>query len=176
MPWKQVPYLGLISDSEKQAFIFLPHKKEKFLVLLKRALSSETINLVTLQRLGGKCISMALAMPGVRLYTSEINLALSCAVQSSHPVKLSWPLRQDLEHWLFLETWNGFLPWWSEKHSHFQLFSDSSSFAWGKGVYWVRVQLTLVLATTGIPVLLGLTLLQRKVWLSTMSYSPLGIL
>lgn len=111
VPWKQVPYLGLISDSEKQAFIFLPHKKEKFLVLLKRALSSETIDLVTLQRLGGKCISMALAMPGARLYTSEINLALSCAVQSSRPVKLSWPLRQDLEHWLFLETWNGFLPW-----------------------------------------------------------------
>ena len=130
-PCKQVPYLGFISDSEKKAFILLPHKKEKFLILLKQALSSETIDLVTLQRLGGKCISMALAVPGARLYTNEINLALACAVRSSRPVKLSGPLRQELEHWLFLETWYGFLPWRSEKHSQFRLFSDSSSFAWG---------------------------------------------
>ena len=131
VPCKQVPYLGFISDSEKQAFILLPHKKEKFLTLLKQALSSESIDLVTLQRLGGKCISMVLAVPGARLYTNEINLALSRAVRSSRPVKLSGPLRQELEHWLFLETWNGFLPWRSEKHCHFRLFSDSSSFAWG---------------------------------------------
>ena len=120
VPCKQVPYLGFISDSEKQAFILLPHKKKKFLTLLKQALSSESIDLVTLQRLGGKCISMVLAVPGARLYTNEINLALSRAVRSSRPVKLSGPLRQELEHWLFLETWNGFLPWRSEKHCHFR--------------------------------------------------------
>ena len=131
VPCKQVSYLGFISDSEKQAFILLPHKKEKFLILLKRALSSGTIDLVTLQRLGGKCISMALAVPGARLYTNEINLALFRAVRSSRPIKLSGPLRQELEHWLFLETWNGFLPWRSERHFHFRLLSDSSSFAWG---------------------------------------------
>ena len=105
VPCKQVPYLGFISDSEKQAFILLPHKKKKFLTLLKQALSSESIDLVTLQRLGGKC--------------------------SSRQVKLSGPLRQELEHWLFLETWNGFLPWRSKKHCHFRLFLDSSSFTWG---------------------------------------------
>ena len=98
VPCKQVPYLGFISDCEKQAFILLPHKKEKFLILLKQALSSETIDLVTLQKLGGKCISMALNVPGARLYTNEINLALSRAVRSSRPVKLSGPLRQELEH------------------------------------------------------------------------------
>ena len=94
VPCKQVSYLGFISDSEKQAFILLPHKKEKFLILLKRALSSGTIDLVTLQRLGGKCISMALAVPGAWLYTNEINLALFRAVRSSRPIKLSGPLRQ----------------------------------------------------------------------------------
>ena len=97
-------------------------RKKKFLTLLKQALSSESIDLVTLQRLGGKCISVVLALPGARLYTNEINLALSRAVRSSRPVKLSGPLRQELEHWLFLETWNG---------CHFRLFSGSSSFAWG---------------------------------------------
>ena len=40
-------------------------------------------------------------------------------------------LRQELEHWLLLETWKAFLPWRSVKHSHVRLFSDSSSFAWG---------------------------------------------
>ena len=130
VPCKQVPYLGFNSESQRQAFILLPHKKERFLILLKQALSSETIDLVTLQRLGGKCISMALAVPGARLYTNEINFALSRAVRLSRPVKLSGPFRQELEHWLFLETWNGFLPWRSEKHSHFRLFSDPSSFAW----------------------------------------------
>jgi len=129
-PCKQVPYLGFISDSEKQAFILLPRKKEKFLILLKQALKSETLDLVTLQRLGGKCISMALAVLGARLYTNEINMALTCAVRSSRPVKMSGALRQEFEHWLFLESWNGFLPWRSEKHSHVRLFSDSSSFAW----------------------------------------------
>jgi len=121
VPCKQVPYLGFVSDSEKQAFILLPHKKEKFLILLKQALSPETIDLVTLQRLGGKCISMALAVPGARLYTNEINLALARAVRSSRPVKLSGPLRQELEHWLFLETWNGFLPWRSGKTLPFSI-------------------------------------------------------
>ena len=131
VPCKQVPYFGFISDSEKQAFILLPHKKRKFLTLLKRTLSSESIALVTLQRLGGECISMALAVPGARLYTNEINLSPSRALRSSRLVKPSGPLRQELEHWLFLETWNGFLPWRSKKHCHFRLFSDSSSFAWG---------------------------------------------
>ena len=71
------------------------------------------------------------SVPGARLYTNEINLAHSRAVRSSRPVKLSGPLRQELEHWLFFGNWNGFLPRRSEKHCHFRLFSDSSSFAWG---------------------------------------------
>ena len=52
-------------------------------------------------------------------------------MRSSRPVKMSGALRQELEHWLLLESWNGFLPWRSEKHSDVRLFSDSSSFAWG---------------------------------------------
>ena len=62
---------------------------------------------------------MVLAVPGARLYTNEINLALSHAVRSSRPVKLSGPLRQELEHWLFLETWNLYRP---------EIFSNPSVF------------------------------------------------
>ena len=98
---------------------------------------------------------MALAVAVARLYTSEINLALSRAVRSSRPVKLSGPLRQELEHWLFLETWDGILPICSCSRIRPLLLG-------GGGGY-------IESGTTGIPVLLGLTLLLRKLLPSTMS-------
>ena len=57
-PQKQVPYLGFIIDSERQAFILLPHKKEKFIRLFKEILPRDFLDLLTLQRLSGKCIYM----------------------------------------------------------------------------------------------------------------------
>ena len=130
-PQKQVPYLGFIIDSERQAFILLPHKKEKFVRLVKEILPRDCLDLLTLQRLSGKCMSMSLTVPGARLYVNEINLAISGATRSSRPVKMSPALRKEIEHWLFLASWDGFLPWRSEKHTHVKLFSDSSHFAWG---------------------------------------------
>lgn len=44
---------------------------------------------------------------------------------------MSPALRNEIEHWLFLESWDGFLPWRSEKHTHVRLFSDAARFAWG---------------------------------------------
>ena len=160
--------------TEKQAFILLPRKKEKFLILLKRALKSETLDLVTLQRLGGKCISMSLAVPGARLYTNEINIAIARAMCSSRPVKMSGALRQEIEHWLFLESWNGFLPRRSEKHSHVRLFSDSSSFAWGGVLSPDAININI--CDYWSPILLELTSPLRKLSPSTMFYSPLGII
>ena len=128
-PKKQMPYLGFVIDSERPAFTLLPHKK--FLRLVKDTLPDDTLDLSTLQRLSGKCVSMSLAVPGARLYVDEINLAVSRASHSSRPVKMSAALRNEIEHWLFLETWDGVLPWRSEKHTHVKLFSNSSRFAWG---------------------------------------------
>ena len=130
-PQKQVPYLGFVIDSELQTFTLLPLKKEKFLRFIKETLPRDTLDLFTLQRLSGKCMSLSLAVPGARLYSNEINLAMSRATRSSRPVKMSPILRNEIEHWLFLETWDGFLPWRSEKHTHVKLFSDASRFAWG---------------------------------------------
>lgn len=56
---------------------------------------------------------------------------LSRASRSSRPVKLQGPLRAELEHWLFLDSWQGFLPWRSEYHRQITLYSDASNFAWG---------------------------------------------
>ena len=65
-PQKQVPYLGFIIDSERQAFILLPHKKEKFIRLVKEILPRDCLDLLTLQRISGKCMSMSCL-----LYTSD---------------------------------------------------------------------------------------------------------
>ena len=126
-----MPYLWFIIDSERQAFILLPHEKEKFIRLVKEILPRDCSDLLTLQRLSGKCTSISLAAPGARLYVNEINLAVSGATRSSRPVKMSPALKKEIEHWLFLESWDGFLSWRSEKHTHVKLFCDSSHVAWG---------------------------------------------
>ena len=94
-------------------------------------MSRETVELVALQKIPGKCISMALAVPGARLFTNEINMAISKASRYSRPIRLSTPFRAEIGHWLFLESWEGFSPWRSEFHRHIQLCSDASSFGWG---------------------------------------------
>ena len=83
VPLQKVPYLGFISDSCLQAFTVIPAKREKFIAFLRDILSRETEELVTLQKLAGKCISMALAVPGACLFTNEINMAISKASRSS---------------------------------------------------------------------------------------------
>ena len=44
---------------------------------------------------------------------------------------MSPALKKEIVHWLFLESWDGFLPWRSENHTHVKQFSDSSHFPWG---------------------------------------------
>ena len=117
---------------------------------------------------------MALAVPGARLYTNEINMAIARAVRSSRPVKMSGALRQELEHWLFLESWNGFLTWRSEKHSHVRLFSDSSSFAWGGVLSPDAININI--CDYWEPHIIGADIATKKLSPLTMSYSPLGII
>lgn len=74
---------------------------------------------------------MSLEVPASRLFTNEINLTISRASRSARPVRLLRPLRAELEHWLFLESWEVFLPWRSGFHRQVTLYSDPSRFAWG---------------------------------------------
>ncbi len=73
---------------------------------------------------------MSMAVPGARLFTNEINLAISRASRSSRPLPLSVTLRREIEHWLFLKSWSGFLPWRSERHHQFVMYTDASSYRW----------------------------------------------
>ena len=118
-----------MSDSQEQAFTLLLHKKQKFIALINQALNSTTLDLFTLQRLSGKCMFLDLAIPGARLYSNDINLAISRATRSSRPIAVSNSLRKELQNSLFLDMWSCFLPWRSERHAHIN--SDSSSYPWG---------------------------------------------
>ena len=50
---------------------------------------------------------------------------------SSRQIKLLPTLRNEISHWRFLDSWQGFLPWRDESHLQVQLFSDASNFGWG---------------------------------------------
>ena len=64
IPRKEVPYLGFGADSSREVFHILPRKKAKFLDLIRTTLKSRSTSVKTLQRIAGKCVSLALAVPG----------------------------------------------------------------------------------------------------------------
>lgn len=101
MPCKVVPYLGYLSDSFRKVFSLIPEKKEKFQNLIQQILARSVVSAKSLQRLAGKCVSFSLAVPGVLLFTREMNAAISKALCTSRPVKMDKDLRDEISHWLF---------------------------------------------------------------------------
>lgn len=61
------------------------------------------VNVKTLQRFQGKCISFSLAVPAVKLFIRSISSAIGLATDSGQ-VKLSVTLREELEHWRFIDS------------------------------------------------------------------------
>ena len=76
-------------------------------------------------------MSFSLAVPAARLFTRQINAHIGKGIKHSKPVKMTNQLRQELEHWKFLDNWNGFLPWKQEKHFSVEIISDASDSGWG---------------------------------------------
>lgn len=87
----------------------------------------------TLQRLAQKCVSFARAVPGAKLFTREMNTAISRGLRSQKPILLRGALREEIAHWLLLENWDNAKPiWWrDERHIQNSMASDSSSSGWG---------------------------------------------
>ena len=127
IPSVKVKYLGYFSESDEQAFTLPPDKVLKFAALRDSILGQEAVSLKTLQKFAGKTTSFSLLVPGAKLYTNAVYNAISKASRTSKPIPVSDALRSEISHWLFLETWNGFLPWKEEKHSFISLFSDASN-------------------------------------------------
>lgn len=152
IPRQMVPYLGFTSDSIREVFHLLSHKKEKFLALIREVLATPTVTVKTLQRLVGKCVSFSLVVPAALLFTREMNAAIRRGIRTSRPLPLSPALREEIAHWLFLQTWDDPLPWRDERHVRVQIASDASGSGWGGSIlsaspvtvsdYWTHDELT----------------------------------
>ena len=86
----------------------------------------------TLQKFAGKTTSFALLVPAAKLYSNSVYQAISQVSRNCvRQVKLSPNLLNEISHWRFLDSWQGFLPWRNESHLQVQLFSHASYFGWG---------------------------------------------
>ncbi|KAI8477846.1 hypothetical protein Bbelb_444210 [Branchiostoma belcheri] len=113
------------------AFGIPEEKKGKFGTLRRQILSEGKVDVKLLQKLVGKIISFAVAVPGTQLFTRECNLAISQAVRKGQMIYIRGDLRKEIEHWEFLESWQGSFPWRQERHLTIKLASDASNARWG---------------------------------------------
>lgn len=119
-PVQFIRFLGMIVDCLVGAFRVPDDKKQKLAILRKSILGQPKANLKTLQRFHGKCISLMVAAPAAKLYTAEVAMAISSATKNSRPVPVAGPLRDEITHWAFVDSWEGFVPW-----------RDDRQFKWG---------------------------------------------
>jgi len=124
-------FLGFLVDSVRQAFVLPEDKKMKFIELREFILSLDQVDLKTLQRFSGKCISMTLAIPGCKLFCREVNAAISYCIKNSRAVKVSGEIKEELEHWKFIDSWSGCSTWRKEFHKKVEMSTDSSGFRYG---------------------------------------------
>lgn len=89
-PCTSLEYLGLVIDSESQCFRVPRRKIDEWASLREDILDAKTsVDVNTLQRFQGKCISFSLAVPAVKLFIQEMNsgiasaFARNCAIGAS---------------------------------------------------------------------------------------------
>lgn len=123
-PTTALEFLGLVVDSEKQSFLIPRCKREDILAC------KSCVELKTLQRFQGKCISFSLAVPAAKLFIREMSTAIASAPVYGR-VTLNESLREELSYWRFLDEWDQFLPWREEKHHSISLSTDASCRGWG---------------------------------------------
>ena len=109
-----------------EVFHLIPEKKQKFVTLVQETLQSTYVSVKTLQRLVGKCTSFSRAVPAARLFTREMNAAISKGIRSQKPISLRGALREEISHWLYLETWDNPLPSGDERHIQVSVATDAS--------------------------------------------------
>jgi len=134
VPSIAVTLLGYICDSKKQAFLLPQDKRVKFATLREDVLSHKTVSLKNLQKFAGKTTSFALLVPAAKLFTNTPYHIISCGVKLANTqLRISSELRQELLHWRFLDSWEGFFHWKSERH----IFSLSAFSAFRRFIHWI---------------------------------------
>ena len=117
--------------SEKQSFLIQKRKISSWESLRERILACKKyVDVKTLQRFQGKCISLSMAVAVAKLFIVEMSCAIASAPTNGQ-VSLSPSLREELVHWRFLDTWEECLLWREEKHLCLSLSTDASGYGWG---------------------------------------------
>ena len=119
--------------SQLCAFLLPEDKKIKF-APLREHIANREVSVKTLQRLAGKISSFCIAVPAALLYARDIFRSTAGFSKSLRLVQVSRALRKEIEHWRFLDSWKGCLPWLKEKHVVVNISSDSSDFGWGGSI------------------------------------------
>lgn len=136
-PTSRLEFLGFIIDSELQEFKLPERKIRKFAELRDSILRSrKKVALKTLQKFQGKCVSFSLAIPAAKLYIRSVANAISVA-HGKREVQLSKPLRDEIAHWRFLDSWTDHVPWRKELHAVVSMSTDASGSGWG-GIFHLQ--------------------------------------
>ena len=157
VPTTQLEHLGFIVDSEKQAFRIPARKIQSFAQLREYILARKNVDVKTLQRFQGKCISFSLAVPAAKLYIRNISASIASCTDPCQ-VKMTTYLFEEVALWRFLDTWSDVVPWREEKHVRLSISTDASNFGWGcvvhhpsgdrrMGDYWNSEELRLGIAS-----------------------------
>lgn len=95
---KSLKFLGLVIDSCKQTFLIPDEKKVTFAKMRGHILVRQDVDLFTLQKFAGKCISFMLAVPSAKLFIREVNRAIRMASKKSKSIKMSKDLRDEIRY------------------------------------------------------------------------------
>lgn len=95
---KSLKFLGLVIDSCKQTFLVPDEKKVTFAKMRGHILVRQDVDLLTLQKFAGKCISFMLAVPSAKLFIREVNRAIRMASKKSKSIKMSKDLRNEIRY------------------------------------------------------------------------------
>ena len=115
----------------KQAFIFPDEKKKTFATLRDCLISMRLVPVKSPQKFAGKVVSFSSAIPAAKLFCREVSFHIGKGLRSTKPVRKSENLKNKLEHWIFIDSWEGFLLWKQERCFMVEIISDASKSGWG---------------------------------------------
>lgn len=65
------------------------------------------------------------------MFCREINAGISQGLKNSRSVKISGSLKEEIEHWRFVDKWQDCSKWRLEFHKTVSIYTDSSGFRYG---------------------------------------------
>ena len=131
VPTQSPVFLGFIVDAVEGCFRITEKKRQKFIQLRESLLAKQSVSVLDLQKLSGRAISFMLAVPAAKLYTREMNLAISQGIMTEASIPMTGRLRDEVMFWRFLDTWQGKLAWKTERHLTISIFTDASLYKYG---------------------------------------------